>query len=96
MACNCLHLMLGQVTGKRTRLWKAMQQYTGAILSSPRRPSRSPMWVPGLGQALPAVHRYCARLQQPSFWGGEVEILVLSRMLKVPIYVYKSAQEAGR
>ena len=45
---------------------------------------------------MPAVHRYCARLQQPSFWGGEVEILVLSRMLKVPIYVYKSAQEAGR
>jgi hypothetical protein len=40
--------------------------------------------------------RYCARLQQASFWGGEVEILVLSRMLRAPIYVYRSAQEAGR
>ena len=40
--------------------------------------------------------RYCARLQAPSFWGGEVEILVLSRMLRAPIYVYRSAQEAGR
>lgn len=39
---------------------------------------------------------YCQRLQKPSFWGGEVEILVLSRMLKVPIYVFKTAEEAGR
>ena len=43
-----------------------------------------------------AVCRYCSRLQAPSFWGGEVEILVLSRMLHAPIYVYRSAQEAGR
>lgn len=53
-------------------------------------------WHRVWGQLCLGVHRYCARLQQPSFWGGEVEILVLSRMLKVPIYVYKSAQEAGR
>ena len=39
---------------------------------------------------------YCERLKQESFWGGEVEILVLSRMLKVPIYVFKTAEEAGR
>ncbi len=44
----------------------------------------------------PAGRSYCQRLQQPSFWGGEVEILVLSRMLKVPVYVYKTAEEAGK
>ena len=42
------------------------------------------------------VRSYCERLKQESFWGGEVEILVLSRMLKVPIYVFKTAEEAGR
>ena len=40
--------------------------------------------------------RYCTRLQSPSFWGGEVEILILSRMLKSPIYVFQKAEEAGR
>lgn len=40
--------------------------------------------------------RYCQRLTKPTFWGGEVELLVLSRMLHTPIYVYKTAQEGGR
>lgn len=40
--------------------------------------------------------RYCGMLQKPGFWGGEVEILVLSRMLQVPIYVYQNAEERGR
>lgn len=40
--------------------------------------------------------RYCTRLQSPSFWGGEVEILILSKMLKAPIFVFQRAEEAGR
>lgn len=40
------------------------------------------------------IPAYCKRLAQPSFWGGEVELLVLSRLLRVPIYVYQSAAEA--
>lgn len=40
-------------------------------------------------------NKYCVRLNRPDFWGGEVEILVLSKMLHTPIYVYKSAEEAG-
>ncbi len=40
--------------------------------------------------------RYCRRLESPQFWGGEVEILILSKMLHVPIHVMQSAKEAGR
>ena len=36
------------------------------------------------------------RLESPQFWGGEVEILILSKMLRVPIHVMQSAKEAGR
>ena len=39
---------------------------------------------------------YCRRIMAPTFWGGEPELLVLSQMLRVPIAVYISAQEAGR
>lgn len=42
------------------------------------------------------LSRYCTRLDSPSFWGGEVEILILSKMLRVPIHVMQRAQEAGR
>jgi len=38
---------------------------------------------------------YCKRLASPSFWGGEPEMMVLSDMLKVPIYVYLSESEYG-
>jgi hypothetical protein len=38
---------------------------------------------------------YCQRLQQPTFWGGNVEMQVLSKMLKVPITVYNSVTEQG-
>lgn len=38
--------------------------------------------------------KFCGKLHKPDFWGGEVEILVLSKMLHTPIYVYKSAEEA--
>ena len=33
--------------------------------------------------------RYCERLKQPDFWGGQPELLVLSQMVQVPIFVYK-------
>ncbi|KAL3132074.1 hypothetical protein ABBQ32_008684 [Trebouxia sp. C0010 RCD-2024] len=42
------------------------------------------------------IGRYCQRLVSPSCWGGEVEMLVLSKMLHTPIYVYKTGQEDGR
>ena len=42
------------------------------------------------------LSRYCRRLESPQFWGGEVEILILSKMLRVPIHVMQSAKEAGR
>ncbi|KAK9819967.1 hypothetical protein WJX72_004558 [[Myrmecia] bisecta] len=39
---------------------------------------------------------YCRRLKSAGFWGGNVELLVLSKMLKVPIIVYQTAAEQGR
>lgn len=75
-------------------------------------PSRTPAWTSfriilraSEGSACTIDHltndidpscRYCTRLQAPSFWGGEVEILILSKMLKSPIYVFQKAEEAGR
>eukprot|EP00242_Pyramimonas_sp_CCMP2087_P010188 CAMPEP_0198211268 /NCGR_PEP_ID=MMETSP1445-20131203/22927_1 /TAXON_ID=36898 /ORGANISM="Pyramimonas sp., Strain CCMP2087" /LENGTH=247 /DNA_ID=CAMNT_0043885489 /DNA_START=105 /DNA_END=848 /DNA_ORIENTATION=+ len=54
------------------------------------------------GEALMAVKaegditRYCKRIQSPSFWGGEAELLVLSKMLKTPIRVYlRNSQGPG-
>ena len=41
------------------------------------------------------IPKYCARLNDAGFWGGEVELMVLSRLLRVPIYVYRSSKEAG-
>jgi hypothetical protein len=39
---------------------------------------------------------YCRRIMSTAFWGGEPELLVLSKMLQVPIYVYLSSAEAGK
>ncbi|KAK3278162.1 hypothetical protein CYMTET_13884 [Cymbomonas tetramitiformis] len=39
--------------------------------------------------------RYCKRVQKPSFWGGEAELLVLSKMLKQPIGVYLPDKKHG-
>ena len=39
--------------------------------------------------------KYCARLNDAGFWGGEVELMVISRLLQVPVYVYRSSKEAG-
>lgn len=38
---------------------------------------------------------YCARLQSPTFWGGDPELLCLAQMLKTPIFVYLSEKEQG-
>jgi len=39
--------------------------------------------------------KYCKQLRSPSFWGGEPELLVLSRLLRTPIHVYKKETEFG-
>ena len=36
---------------------------------------------------------YCRNLAKPTFWGGEVEMMVITKMLKVPIFVYQSKEE---
>jgi len=41
------------------------------------------------------IPKYCARLNDAGFWGGEVELMVISRLLQVPIYIYRSSKEAG-
>lgn len=35
-----------------------------------------------------SLNRYCHRIKSPDFWGGEAELLVLSRMCSQPIVVY--------
>lgn len=52
-------------------------------------------WVLARLEMLTTICRYCGSLHKADFWGGEVEIVVLSKMLHTPIYVYKSAEEAG-
>ncbi|XP_004514942.1 OVARIAN TUMOR DOMAIN-containing deubiquitinating enzyme 3 [Cicer arietinum] len=34
------------------------------------------------------LQRYCKRISRPDFWGGESELLVLSKLCKQPIIVY--------
>ncbi|CAJ2656052.1 OTU domain-containing protein at3g57810-like protein [Trifolium pratense] len=34
------------------------------------------------------LQRYCRRISQPDFWGGESELLVLSKLCRQPIIVY--------
>ena len=40
------------------------------------------------------LQEYCKRILDPGFWGGESELLVLSRMLKRRIIVYIPASKA--
>ncbi|KAJ3682679.1 hypothetical protein LUZ60_012906 [Juncus effusus] len=35
-----------------------------------------------------SLRRYCQRIRRPDFWGGESELLVLSRLCRQPIIVY--------
>eukprot|EP01023_Acetabularia_acetabulum_P042766 TRINITY_DN4261_c0_g1_i2.p2 TRINITY_DN4261_c0_g1~~TRINITY_DN4261_c0_g1_i2.p2 ORF type:complete len:236 (-),score=40.68 TRINITY_DN4261_c0_g1_i2:70-756(-) len=41
------------------------------------------------------LNSYCKRLVRPDFWGGEVEMFVLSQMLKIPIKVYMAEKDVG-
>ena len=38
---------------------------------------------------------YCKNLARPTFWGGEVEMMIITKMLSVPIFVYQSVAELG-
>lgn len=40
-----------------------------------------------------SLKRYCQRIQQSDFWGGESELLVLSKLCRQPIVVYIPEQE---
>ncbi|KQK22424.1 hypothetical protein BRADI_1g67110v3 [Brachypodium distachyon] len=35
-----------------------------------------------------SLKRYCQRIRRPDFWGGESELLVLSRLCRQPIIIY--------
>lgn len=41
-----------------------------------------------------SLNRYCQRIQHPDFWGGESELLVLSKMCSQPVIVYIPESEA--
>lgn len=40
------------------------------------------------------LETYCRRILEPTFWGGEPELLVLSRLIRRPIKVYLHASQA--
>ena len=40
------------------------------------------------------LEKYCKRILEPAFWGGEPELLVLSRLIRRPIVVYIHASQA--
>ena len=40
------------------------------------------------------LRQYCSQLSRPTFWGGEVELMVISKMLKIPIFVYTATDGA--
>ncbi|TKY63423.1 OTU domain-containing protein [Spatholobus suberectus] len=42
------------------------------------------------------LKRYCQRIVRPDFWGGESELLVLSKLCKQPIIVYIPEHEHRR
>eukprot|EP00884_Botryococcus_braunii_P009918 jgi/Botrbrau1/18928/Bobra.177_2s0080.1 len=66
-----------------------------ALCRTPKRRGLFQEAVDSIEHAEGGLQKYCGMLQKPGFWGGEVEILVLSRMLQVPIFVYQSAEERG-
>ncbi|KAJ8899711.1 hypothetical protein K2173_019410 [Erythroxylum novogranatense] len=43
-----------------------------------------------------SLKRYCQRIQRPDFWGGESELLVLSKLCGQPIIVYIPEHEHTR
>jgi hypothetical protein len=40
------------------------------------------------------LETYCKRILEPSFWGGEPELLVISRLIRRPVKVYIHAAQA--
>jgi len=52
--------------------------------------------IKGIEQLEDPLPRYCRRLKSENFWGGEPELIVLSSLLQVPVYVYKEESEFGR
>jgi hypothetical protein len=40
------------------------------------------------------LEKYCKRILEPSFWGGEPELLVISRLIRRPVKVYIHAAQA--
>ncbi len=65
-----------------------------AICPSPERRAGFPEAVVAIKSEM-TIDAYCKRIQSPSFWGGESELLVLSTMLKQPIRVYLPAAGGG-
>ncbi|KAM6574348.1 hypothetical protein CsatA_022675 [Cannabis sativa] len=43
-----------------------------------------------------SLKRYCQRIGRPDFWGGESELLVLSKLIRQPITVYLPEHEHTR
>ncbi|XP_048320604.2 OVARIAN TUMOR DOMAIN-containing deubiquitinating enzyme 3 isoform X1 [Ziziphus jujuba] len=43
-----------------------------------------------------SLKRYCQRIERPDFWGGESELLVLSKLCRQPITVYIPEHEHAR
>uniref|UniRef100_A0A7N0R8Q9 Ubiquitin thioesterase OTU n=1 Tax=Kalanchoe fedtschenkoi TaxID=63787 RepID=A0A7N0R8Q9_KALFE len=43
-----------------------------------------------------SLNRYCQRIKRPDFWGGESELLVLSKLLCQPIIVYIPEHEHSK
>ncbi|XP_010528742.1 PREDICTED: OTU domain-containing protein At3g57810 isoform X3 [Tarenaya hassleriana] len=43
-----------------------------------------------------SLKRYCQRIRRQDFWGGESELLVLSKLCKQPIIVYIPEHEHGK
>ena len=64
-----------------------------ALCRSPARRKEFQTAVTSVELAEGGIGPYCQRLTEPAFWGGEVELIVLSRLLRLPIYVYKSVEE---
>ncbi|KAK1561925.1 hypothetical protein Q3G72_003182 [Acer saccharum] len=43
-----------------------------------------------------SLKRYCNRIERPDFWGGEAELLVLSKLCNQPVVVYIPEHEHSR
>ena len=51
--------------------------------------------VRGLKHEYGSLEKYCRVSQMPSHWGGEVELLVLAKMLQQCIIVYRPLANGG-